>query len=228
MAILQQNSLTVQRIATFLLIIIIGIGCQGNNSSSSTSGVSNPAATAKADANAPQATYTIGEGQINWVGKKAIGSQHIGTVKIKGGSVKTKGNDIIGGNVEIDMTSIENNDLEGEKKGKLEGHLRSPDFFNVEGFPTATLAIKSAQQVLNEPSVTHQLSGDLTIKGITHQIEVKANVSFVGDKMLVATPAFSIDRTKWDVKYGSGLLGTAADQIIDDEIFLVVSLDAKQ
>jgi polyisoprenoid-binding protein YceI len=66
--------------------------------------------------------------------------------------------------------------------------------------------------------------GDLTIKGITKSITIPANVAMAGDKISVVTPSFKINRTDWDVKYGSGLIGTAADKIIHDEIGLVLSL----
>ncbi len=210
-----------------MAVVVLLAGCQ--SSPTSTADVSsNPAGTAAADPNAPVISYAVTQGQVNWVGKKAVGDQHIGTINVAQGSIETKGNNITGGSVVIDMTTIENNDLDGEMKEKLEGHLRSEDFFHVEQHPQATFTISGAKQVTNVPSVTHEINGDLTIKDITHPVSIQANISFIGDKVLVATPSFSIDRTKWDVKFGSGIVGTVADRIINDDIFLVVSLDGKQ
>lgn len=186
----------------------------------------NPGGTAAVDPNAPTETFAISAGEINWVGKKAIGgSQHIGTLAIKSGTLQAASNVITGGSFVIDMSTIESGDLEGEMKGKLEGHLKSPDFFDVANHPEAIFVVKGSDQVTNVPSVTHHVKGELTIKGITNAVEMPANVSFVGDKVLVATPSFTIDRTKWDVKYGSGLIGTVADKVIVDDINLVASFE---
>ncbi len=216
-----------KNILLLFLVASVLTACQNNSSSSDSKGVANPAATATADPNAAEITYQITQGQINWIGKKAVGAQHIGTVDVKSGSIVTKGNDVTGGMFVLDMTTITNSDLEGEKKAQLEGHLNSPDFFAVEAHPEATFTIGGGKQVADQPSVTHEISGDLTIKGITNPVTLRANVSFVGDKVLVATPSFSIDRTKWDIKYGSGVIGTVADKVINDDIFLVATIDAE-
>lgn len=214
-----------KKILLFASVLCVFTACQNKNTSSK--GVANPVATADVDPNAAEITYTISEGQINWIGKKAVGGQHIGTLDVKSGSILTKGNDVTGGNFILDMSSIVTTDLEGEKKAQLEGHLHSPDFFDVENHPEATFSITGGKQVADLPSITHEISGDLTIKGIQNPVTMPANISFVGERVLVATPSFSIDRTKWDVKYGSGVIGTVADKVINDDIFLVATIDGE-
>ncbi len=170
-------------------------------------------------------TFQITTGQINWTATK-VGGQHLGTVDLAGGSISSKGNEVVSGSFEVDMTSIANIDLGEDRKGKLEGHLKSPDFFSVEEHPKASFTITGAKQVSDQATVTHEITGDLTIKGIVKSITIPANISFVGEKLLAATPAFTIDRTDWDVKYGSGVIGTAADKIIHDEVSLVITFEA--
>lgn len=179
---------------------------------------------------APATTETTGSttyvvhppaSQVIWTGSKLAGGEHTGTVALQSGKVNVKGSNITGGNFVIDMTSINNLDQKaGEGKEKLEGHLKSDDFFDVENFPTATFEITSATPVTGQENVTHNISGNLTMKDITKSITIPANVTVVDNQFGAVTPQFTIDRTQWDVKYRSGILGTAKDKIINDEIGL--------
>ena len=127
------------------------------------------------------------------------------------------GEKLVGGNFVIDMTSIACTDLEGEYKGKLEGHLKSGDFFDVEKHRTASLNITKAKSTGKN---SYELSGDLTIKGITKK--VKFDASIYGKK---ATASLKIDRTDFDIKYGSGsFFDGLKDNMIYDEFDLVVDI----
>ena len=178
------------------------------------------AANAPATANSSDKMYNITDGQLQWTGTK-VGGQHQGVIKISGGDISASNGKISAGTVNIDMNSISVIDLKaGEGKEKLEGHLKTEDFFNTSAHPNATFKLTS----VNGSESSTSLTGDLTIKGITKSITVPANVAMAGDKISVVTPSFKINRTDWDVKYGSGLIGTAADKIIHDEIGLVLNL----
>ena len=72
----------------------------------------------------------VEKSKIEWTGKKVTG-QHNGTINLKEGALVFKGKDLVGGNFTVDMTSINTTDLEGGAKGKLDGHLKSDDFFGV-------------------------------------------------------------------------------------------------
>ena len=78
---------------------------------------------------------------INWVGKKVTG-EHSGTVNFKEGNLIFKGGKVAGGNFTVDMTSLTATDLSGDWKAKLDGHLKSEDFFGTEKNPTSTLVFK--------------------------------------------------------------------------------------
>ena len=180
-----------------------------------------------AEAPSEAETFKISTGQLNWTASK-IGGQHLGTVDISGGEISIRGKDILSGHFEVDMESIANIDLDEDGQGKLVGHLKSPDFFDVAQFPIAKFQVTSASFTDGEAMATHEVTGNLTIKGISKNITIPVNISFVGDKLLAATPAFTIDRTQWDIKYRSGLIGTAADKVIHDEVSLVVTFDAEK
>ena len=153
---------------------------------------------------------------IEWVGKKVTG-QHNGTVNFKEGSLIFKGKALKGGSFVVDMNSLTATDLQGEYKDKLDGHLKDDDFFGTAKFATSTLVIKkTASKAKNVYAVT----ADLTIKGITNPITFDLTVNGK-----TATTSFNIDRTKYDIKYGSkSFFDSIGDKAINDEFELKVTL----
>jgi len=116
------------------------------------------------------------------------------------------------------MSTINSTDLEGEYKGKLEGHLKSDDFFGVEKYPTASLIFK---KVKSTGKNSYKVTGDITIKGQTETISF--DLSVYGNK---ANASIKIDRTKFDVRYGStSFFDGLKDKAIYDDFDLVVDLE---
>jgi len=159
---------------------------------------------------------TITESSIIWKGKKVIGSSHNGTIDLKEGYFEFENDALVGGHFEIDMTSITNNDLEGKYRTKLEGHLKSDDFFSVEKHPTASFKINEVKRSDSSYSIT----GDMTIKGITNSVSFDLIM-----KGSTSTANIEIDRSKFDVRYGSGsFFDDLGDKTISDTIELNVTL----
>ena len=153
---------------------------------------------------------------INWVGKKVTG-EHSGTVNFKDGALVFKGKKVAGGNFTVDMTSLTATDLQGEYQGKLNGHLKADDFFGTEKFPTAKLAFK---KVAVKSANVFTVTADLTIKGITKPVTFDLATTANS-----ASAKFMVDRTKYDIKYGSGTFFTSiGDKAIADEFELDVNL----
>ena len=176
----------------------------------------------KADAAAT--TFAVSEGTVNWEGTK-VGGAHTGTINITEGSLEVKDGNIVGGKLTIDMNSLACTDLEGEYKGKLEGHLKSDDFFGVEKYPTATFAITKA--VPQGPG-KYKVVGNITIKGTTEEIQFPAEVSVEGGKV-TAKADLTIDRSKFDIRYGSGsFFDNLGDKTIYDDFELSISLTASK
>ena len=154
--------------------------------------------------------------EVHWKGEKVTGS-HQGTINFSDGHLNVDGDKILGGEFLIDMSSINVTDLEGDYKQKLEGHLKSDDFFGVENHPTAKLVITNASK---KSGNTYGVVGDLTIKGKTQPITFDLN--WEGD---TATANLSVDRTKYDVRYGSGsFFDNLGDKTIYDNFDLKVTL----
>ena len=140
---------------------------------------------------------------ITWTGSKPTG-KHVGTFKISKGVFNVKDGALIGGNFSIDITSLNNQDLaaDAESKGKLEGHLKSPDFFDVAKYPTAKFEITAVEPNTDttKKDITHIIKGNLTLKDSTKNVAIPARLT-VDAKTLSASATFSIDRTLWGMNY---------------------------
>lgn len=157
------------------------------------------------------------ESKVYWNGKKVTG-EHTGYVLIKEGMVHVSNDAVTSAEIKLDMTSIEVTDLKGEWKDKLVGHLKSDDFFSAEKYPVADFKITSLEN--------NKVAGELTIKGITHKIEFPAEVKIDG-AVLSAKGTATIDRTKWDIRYGSGkFFSDLGDNMINDKFDINFELKA--
>ncbi|AWX45439.1 UPF0312 protein [Flagellimonas maritima] len=156
------------------------------------------------------------ESTVTWKAYKVTGS-HTGTIALKSGALEFDGDKLTGGEFVVDMTTINTTDLEGEYKQKLDGHLNSDDFFSTASNPTSKLVFTNVKSTGKN---AYEVTGDLTIKGITKPITF--DVSIYGSK---ATATLKVDRTNYDVKYGSGsFFDNLGDKTIYDEFDLVVDL----
>jgi len=159
---------------------------------------------------------------VIWTGYKVTG-QHHGTITLKKGTLVFDNNLLVGGNFSIDMRSIRNTDMAGSGGAeKLEGHLRSDDFFSVEKHPTADLTITKV--IPYGTAGDYRVYADLTIKGKTEPVKFMANVTDIGGAMK-ATANITVDRSLYDVRYGSGsFFENLGDKAISDDFDLSVEL----
>jgi len=174
---------------------------------------------AKADGNAK--SYMINTGSINFTGSK-VGGTHLGKFNIKSGKIAAAGADISSGKFDIDLTSLSIIDLKpGEGKEKLEGHLKSEDFFNTAVNKNAAFVITSVNKS-SKPGMTHNVTGDLTMQGVTKSVTFAANINNVGGNINAVSENFKINRTDWGIKYG--LVG---ENLINEEVGITISFTAK-
>src|SRR5690606_8789868 len=162
-------------------------------------------------------TVNVETSTVQWKGYKVTGS-HYGTINLKSGALIFDGETLTGGTFEIDMNTINTQDLEGSYKDKLDAHLKSDDFFGVAKYPTATLVFTNVEATCKN---AYEVTGDLTIKGNTNAVTF--DLSVYGSK---ATANVKIDRSKYDVRYGStSFFDGLKDKAIYDEFDLVVDLE---
>jgi polyisoprenoid-binding protein YceI len=212
----------------FFLIALAGFlfaSCGGDSSKPSVEASDATEAAASTSAEAMVYVVDTDASVINWEGYKPGQYSHYGTIKIQNGQIGVKDGAPESGNFTIDMTSLENTDLaeSPEDKAKLEGHLKTGDFFEVEKFPTATFEVTGVEAGGIE-NATHTVSGNLTMKGISKAVNIPATVSMADGKISIVTPEFTINRTEWDIKYKSGLAGAVGDAIIADDVKLKITL----
>ncbi|MEM8567517.1 MAG: YceI family protein [Bacteroidota bacterium] len=164
-------------------------------------------------------TVSTSESQLKWTGYHLAKSyEHWGYVNLKSGNVEVNNGKITSGEFVIDMTTIANKDVEGEKKSKkLDGHLKSNDFFAVKEHPEAKLVIKKVDG-------SGKATGDLTIRGITKEIQFDTKVEEASDNKLVATADIKVDRTDFQVMYGWKL----ENAILSNEFRMEVQLVANK
>jgi polyisoprenoid-binding protein YceI len=156
---------------------------------------------------------------LAWLGEKVTG-QHTGTIKLLSGWINFKDNKIASGEFAIDMNSIK----ESSGNTRLEGHLKSDDFFSAVKFPTSNLVISGSESF---EKGTALVRGTLTIKGISNPIEFKSNIQKKDDGLWFYSNII-VDRSKYNIKYGSSsFFDNLGDKVIYDEFKLKVALFLK-
>ena len=160
--------------------------------------------------------------KLVYLAKKVTG-EHTGEVKLASGHLNFDKEVLKGGEFEIDMTSVTNTDLtDQEYHKKFINHMISDDFFSIEKFKTAKLVLKTVKK--DKAANTYKVTADLTIKGKTAPVTFDATATKES-----ATAKVIFDRTKYDIKYGSGkFFQGLGDKMIMDDVQLDVTLTAKK
>ncbi|OKL39429.1 YceI family protein [Pontibacter flavimaris] len=207
-------------------LLFTACSSEAENTTAETTAVAAEAPAAAAEGE----TYQIAQDQssVKWHGTK-VGGEHTGEIKVQSGELAVAGDQLTGGTIVIDMNTITNTDLEdAEYNGKLVGHLKSDDFFGVEKHPTATFEITSASPIADAAAgqPNYNVEGNLTIKETTEKVSFPATVS-VENGAVKAKADVKVDRSKYDVRYGSEtLLGELGDKAISDEFTITFDVTA--
>lgn len=172
--------------------------------------------TAPAEAVQPSGKAALADGNyiintqkssIEWTGRNRD-NKHYGTVEIAEGRISVRDGQASGSFV-IDMHTIRNINLAGDElQPVLLRHLHSDDFFFTKAFPTATYTLEKTRRTeegaLGAPNFI--IEGFLELRGVTNILNFPATVTPGPSGSLVAEAHFDIDRTRYQVNYGSGKL----------------------
>lgn len=157
---------------------------------------------------------------LNWKGYKPTGS-HTGTITLASGNIAVKNNKLTDGSFVADMNTIK----EAEGSAKLEGHLKSADFFDITTFPTAKFDITKTEV----KGAKIQVTGNMTIKGITKQITFPATLAVNKDNVTLTSDTFQINRADFNVKFKSkSFFNDLKDKFVNDDFDFQVTIVAKK
>lgn len=155
---------------------------------------------------------------VKWAGKKIVGSNTEGTILVSKGSLDFASKQLKSGEIVMDATSIHSE----KASPRWVAHLKNQDFFDVEKHPIASFVITSVKAG-NNPQVT----GKMTIKGITKEVSFPAQVTYGKDLVVAKASGIKVDRTLFDVKYRSGsIFSGLGDGAIEDDFVLDITLVA--
>lgn len=160
-----------------------------------------------------------GRSTIDWSAKKVVGG-HIGNVKISSGTLVYDGKNLKGGSFVMDLANLTSDNA------RLTTHLKNDDFFSVDKHPTSKFEITTVSAAGTDRV---NITGNLTIKGITHPITFPASVKQQKGIIVAVASGVKVDRTKYDIKFRSkSFFGDIGDKAIDDEFELNINLSAKK
>lgn len=88
-----------------------------------------------------------------------------------------------------------------------DGHIKSPDFFDVETHPTITFASTS---IVKHDDEEYAVTGDLTIKGVSHPVTIDLTYSGAakdpfGNTRIGFEGKAAISRKEWDLTWNAAL-----------------------
>ena len=199
-----------KKIITLLMFVSL-VSCNMNSNK--------PNETNNVTINASDAIYNINQeaSSLVWTGREVSTSSHYGTINFTSGQFEVSNGLISKGEFFVDMTTINVQDLTGGSKERLEGHLKSDDFFSVESFPSAQLDISSSELISDGKWM---VNASLTIKDISHPVKFEMSNTENG-----WTANLVFDRSKYNVKFRSGtFFENLGDKLIYDDIELAINL----
>lgn len=171
----------------------------------------------------------VEQSKINWVGSKPAG-EHNGQVSLSEGNLKVENESLVGGNIVIDMTSIDVQDLEGDDKKKLEDHLmgysngKEDHFFNANKYPEAKFEITGMEEKEGQTMLSGNLTLKETSKNITFPVSVSMNDS--DNSVMLTSEEVVLDRTEWGIKFMSkSFIENLGDNFVNDD--MKISFDLK-
>ena len=213
----------------FGLVVLIFTSCNSessneNSDASSTNEVETKVSITVGDLGIPDGKYSLTKDKprINWTAKKISGSGHSGIIPASRGKFKVEEGVITKGLVSFNMNGFEVTDIDGDSKENFENHLKNADFFDVDQFPEAILSFNSSS--VNEDG-TKTLSCTLDMHGIAVDYDMpfklKEQQLTQGGIGYNISGEFFIDRTKHDIKYGSGsFFDNLGDKAIKDGVLI--------
>lgn len=209
----------------FALAITVFAACNNSSSDAEAAQVGEAQDAAELVGGAYEAD--VAASSITWRGARISGDEHNGTLGLSKGSIAVDNGNITGGSFTIDFSTLAVTDeMKDEYKQKLIGHLSNEDFFETNKYPTATFTITGVEALEGDSTFTHNISGNLEMKGITNNVTFKATVANDNGAITATSQDFTINRMLWKVEYDNSLIAKVKDEAIKDDLELKITLVA--
>lgn len=212
---MQMNQLT-RYVAPSIFVLVLS-GCKSDPVGSAPKVEAKPAEQVAAPADSANAVvYPLNSenSTLKFVGAK-VTKEHPGEFKSLSGEIKLSGEDPTKSSV---LVTIEMKSLEIEP-AKLDGHLRGPDFFDMEKYPQAQF---QSTEISAGEGAQFNVTGNLTLHGVTKSITFPAKIE-LGDKKISVSAKFGINRKDFGIVYPG-----MPDDLIKDEVLIDLSLQPTQ
>lgn len=209
-------------IAFFALSLIISCKNKPEGEAAQTGDAAEETAKPSADAK----MYEVTSGNVYWAATKVGGINHNGAFQVAKGKLATENGVVTSGVFMIDINSMTEMSLAEDRKTRFLGDMKSADFFDAGNNPYGEFTIVSIEPLSGNAEANFTAKGNLTLKGITKSVSFPVNIAVLEDRVSVVSPKFTINRTDWNMKYDSAIIGTAADKIIHDDVSLNIQLEA--
>jgi len=223
-----------------MLLVGLAVNQACTNAPKSDEAKTTEAKTVSEDSTGESWKVNAADSKIEWVGTKVTG-YHTGMVPLKSGEIVVEKGKVKGGRFILDLSNMEvvgPKSVDAASNKKLLGHLKSADFFDVEKNPEGQFELTNVQTYKGNPlkdsadprqeninkyrvdDPTHTVSGNLTLKGVTKNVEFPARINVSGNSA-EALAKFNINRKDWGIVYPG-----KPDDLIRDAIHLGISIKA--
>lgn len=201
-----------------MLLAVFAVACGGSNTTNTTLKDAQNVEKPSGDQAGAEVKFNEEGSSVEWTGRKVTGKHDGGFKKFSGSVTLDKdGKNLTYAMVEIEVGSLWA-DSKTEGNAKLEGHLKSDDFFNAEKFPKA----KFETTKIEKKGDKHEVTGNLTMRDVTKSITFPAAIS-VGEKEVTVKAEFNIDRMGYGIKF-TGM----KDNLIEDKVDIRLDIKAKR
>lgn len=180
-----------------------------------------------------EGTYRVvaEESTVNWAGKKPLieGYVNTGSIAVSEGVINVEEGEATGTfTIDMNTLSVSSTPTKPGRENALEDHLKGERWFDVGAYPTATFTITNVSpREGSEETYTYDVTGDLTMKGETHEVTFPAQIYTDVEGQVRAEASFEIDRTLWGITASSdSFFDDLADNVVDDMVALSFSLVA--
>ena len=218
-----------QTVPAFILLLTLA-ACGGASTDQAKTEEKKEAAAASGVAYSIDTTAT----SVSWRATHKGGfAPRFGSIKVVDGSLNVENGAVTGGSFDVNLNTLTTDPAsvtEPDKKSTdLDGHLKSPDFFDAASHPTAKFVITgvtaydSTKEKSLLPGATNLISGNLTLKDSTLNITFPAQIT-VAENDVTATAKFVIDRTAWGINYKTE--GSPENWVISKDVEIGFNLKA--